>query len=258
MRTGERIALGTAIAIACIMLAVLGWVIAGNKSPKKANASTGSAGPVLASLSSPSGVLTSPPSVRLQPPTPFPGFSTPTPKPTPTKTTRTTVTHIAPTTTVIKATTPAPKQPGLPAQGPSVPPPPQGQPASPQPPTGVAVGGGTNRPGRAEVTSSSAGTTTATIAWQSAPDGGSPITGYVVSRDGSDTTGGGAYSTIVSPSTLSFTMTLLKPGTTYVLTVAAINAVGTGPTNGASVTTKCSTNNVACLSGVHTPGSCCG
>ena len=71
---------------------------------------------------------------------------------------------------------------------------------------------------------------TSTLTW-AAPtsDGGSAITGYRVSRDGTDAHGTGAWSTTVSAATRTFQFSSLKPGSTYHLSVQAINAVGTGP-----------------------------
>ena len=77
--------------------------------------------------------------------------------------------------------------------------------------------------------------TRVTIGWQPPQtDGGSAVTGYRITRNGSDSTGGGAYSTVVAASMRTFTMTLLQAATPYTLTVSAINAVGTGPATGAS------------------------
>ena len=77
----------------------------------------------------------------------------------------------------------------------------------------------------------------ATVSWQPpVSDGGSPITGYRVARDGSDAAGVGAYSTVVAATVRTFTMTRLVDGATYRLSVEAITAQGTGPDASASVT----------------------
>ena len=52
-------------------------------------------------------------------------------------------------------------------------------------------------------------------------DGGSPVTGYTVSRTG-------AAPESLSPGTLTKTWAGLTPGATYTFSVAATNAVGTG------------------------------
>lgn len=70
----------------------------------------------------------------------------------------------------------------------------------------------------------------ATLTWAPpAFDGGSPITGYRVSRDGSSSTGSGPWSTVRSADARSQVFGKLVPGSTYTLTVEALNAVGTGP-----------------------------
>lgn len=69
----------------------------------------------------------------------------------------------------------------------------------------------------------------AKINWQPPSlTGSSAVTGYVVSRDGTDSTGNGPYSTTVSGSTRSFTFTKLVSGRTYTLSVRAVSAAGTG------------------------------
>ncbi|WP_435745540.1 fibronectin type III domain-containing protein, partial [Nocardioides sp. SYSU DS0663] len=72
---------------------------------------------------------------------------------------------------------------------------------------------------------------TATLTWQApASDGGSPVTGYALTRDG-------AAVTTLGATARSHTFTGLAPGATYSLGVAAVNAVGTGPVTTATVTT---------------------
>jgi hypothetical protein len=73
--------------------------------------------------------------------------------------------------------------------------------------------------------------TTATLNWAApSSDGGSAITGYIVSRNGVDSSGGGTYSTTVPATTYTLAFTLLVAGDAYTLSVAAINANGTGST----------------------------
>jgi hypothetical protein len=72
--------------------------------------------------------------------------------------------------------------------------------------------------------------TRVTVSWQPpASTGGLPITGYRVARDGTDTTGGGAYATTRPAGDRSFTFTLLRRSTTYTFTVAAITSAGQQP-----------------------------
>jgi fibronectin type III domain protein len=73
------------------------------------------------------------------------------------------------------------------------------------------------------------GNTQISVSWTApASDGGSPITGYVVSAA---TSGGGTIitQTLSNPSATSAVIGGLDNGTAYDITVAAINAVGTGP-----------------------------
>ena len=80
-------------------------------------------------------------------------------------------------------------------------------------------------------------TTTGTITW--APPtttGGLPITGYRVSRDGTDTTGAGPWSAVVPATARTQTFPALKPGATYTFSVQAITAFGTGPVAAGPVT----------------------
>jgi hypothetical protein len=87
------------------------------------------------------------------------------------------------------------------------------------------------------VRSSSSGT--ARISWSApATDGGHPITGYRVSRDGVDSQGVGAYATTVPASTATYTMTALVPGRSYTLTVQAVTSAGYGATAEAAATSS--------------------
>lgn len=77
----------------------------------------------------------------------------------------------------------------------------------------------------------------ATVTWNP-PSlfGGSPITGYLVSRDGVDSKGNGPTASTVRADRRSLTFTNLQPGVLYTLQVRAINAAGTGPAGTATVT----------------------
>jgi fibronectin type 3 domain-containing protein len=66
-----------------------------------------------------------------------------------------------------------------------------------------------------------------TLTWPAAADGGSPVTSYTISRGAFP--GPGAVLATVSGSTLTFTDSAVTAGTAYSYTVAATNAVGTGP-----------------------------
>jgi hypothetical protein len=69
----------------------------------------------------------------------------------------------------------------------------------------------------------------ATIGWgPPASDGGSMVTAYRVSRDGTDAAGAGPSSTMVAASDRSFTFPSLVAGATYQLSVQAVNANGMG------------------------------
>ncbi|WP_148570689.1 fibronectin type III domain-containing protein [Nocardioides caldifontis] len=81
-----------------------------------------------------------------------------------------------------------------------------------------------------KVTGAMTSGTSARISW-SPPvvDGGPTISGYRVARDGG-TAGGSGWSTTVPGSARSHTFNNLRAGSTYALSVAAVNANGTGPT----------------------------
>jgi hypothetical protein len=82
---------------------------------------------------------------------------------------------------------------------------------------------------------------TVTLNWQPPiSDGGSPITGYLVSRNGSDTTGYGAYSTVLAATASSVVFDKLISGTPYDVVVAPINAVGEGTTHTDTISTSAS------------------
>jgi subtilisin family serine protease len=86
----------------------------------------------------------------------------------------------------------------------------------------------------------------ATLNWTPpTSDGGSPITGYTVSRDGIDNAGNGAWSTTLPATARSQIFTNLKAGNTYRLTVRAVTAAGPGPAVTKTVT-------IAALAGAAT------
>jgi polyvinyl alcohol dehydrogenase (cytochrome) len=79
--------------------------------------------------------------------------------------------------------------------------------------------------------------TSAVLSWSPpSSNGGSAITGYRVARDGVDSHGSCAWSTIVPATARTQKFNSLLPGHTYHLTVQAINAVGTGPAATATIT----------------------
>ncbi|MXQ65788.1 hypothetical protein GQ466_17330 [Actinomadura rayongensis] len=76
-------------------------------------------------------------------------------------------------------------------------------------------------PGRPTQVVATAGAAQAAITWSAPADGGSPITSYTVTA----TPGGRTVTTTTTTATVAD----LRPGTAYTFTVAATNAVGTGP-----------------------------
>jgi hypothetical protein len=79
---------------------------------------------------------------------------------------------------------------------------------------------------------------TAGIAWTEADGNGLPITGWRVSRNGVDTIGTGAWSTVLSASATQFTFRSLKAGNLYALSLQAVTAAGVGPAATRSVQTS--------------------
>ncbi|PPH07523.1 hypothetical protein C5C33_07845 [Rathayibacter sp. AY1H3] len=92
----------------------------------------------------------------------------------------------------------------------------------------VTFGTGTSAPFSPDYVDGYSSGTAITVTW-AAPwnDGGSDITGYRVARNGTDSSGSGPWSTVVSADRRSQTFTNLRPNTSYTFTVQAINAIGT-------------------------------
>lgn len=75
----------------------------------------------------------------------------------------------------------------------------------------------------------------ATLSWQPpTTDNGAAVTSYRVSRNGTDTMGTGAWSTVVAASVQSYDFYNLDSNTVYTLSVEATNASGTGPASTAT------------------------
>ncbi len=69
-----------------------------------------------------------------------------------------------------------------------------------------------------------------TLRWQPpVSDGQTPVTGYRITRNGTDDKGSGAFTTLLSASARSFTLSHLNGHWDYSMTVRAVNAVGAGP-----------------------------
>jgi hypothetical protein len=93
-------------------------------------------------------------------------------------------------------------------------------------------------PGAVTAPTASSTATTITLKWDPpTTTGGDVITGYLVTRNGTDTNGNGAYSTVLAPTAGSVTFDLLHPSTAYRVTVTAVNAAGSGPTETDTVRT---------------------
>ncbi|GAA0303884.1 fibronectin type III domain-containing protein [Kineococcus aurantiacus] len=105
--------------------------------------------------------------------------------------------------------------------------------AGPPPPAFSAVAA-PSAPTSVRVTTSG---TSATLSWGAPTStGGAAVTGYVVSRDGRDSTGYGAWSGTVAATARSATFGQLVPGATYRLSVRAVNSAGAGTTTTVAVT----------------------
>jgi len=92
-------------------------------------------------------------------------------------------------------------------------------------------------PGAPSAVGATVSGTSATLTWSPpSATGGSAVTGYTYGRDGTDSEGTGSWSGTAAASARSATFNLLKPGSTYHLSVAASNAAGTGVAASATVT----------------------
>lgn len=101
--------------------------------------------------------------------------------------------------------------------------------------------------------------TSATLTWAApASTGGAAVSSYVVSRDGKDSTGYGAWSGSVSATTRSATFNQLVPGATYRLSVRAVNSAGAGTTATVSVTMTSTTARASAPRGVGAQPSATG
>ena len=80
------------------------------------------------------------------------------------------------------------------------------------------------------VSATAAGVRSATVSWSSSvADAGNSVTSYTLFAIDKTDGSGGVGGPIVGPDTSTYTYTELTPGHTYVFTVQADNAVGTGP-----------------------------
>ncbi|MGC5224267.1 PQQ-dependent sugar dehydrogenase [Micromonospora sp. DT81.3] len=94
----------------------------------------------------------------------------------------------------------------------------------------------------ASIVAAQTGQDAATLRWMPpAITGGAPLSGYRVSRDGTDTAGAGPWSYTVPATTTSFTFAKLVPASLYTLSVQPISSAGAGPASSATVRTVAGT-----------------
>lgn len=83
------------------------------------------------------------------------------------------------------------------------------------------------------------GTSSAVLTWTPPISAGaSAVSGYVVTRDGTDSAGHGPFSKTLAGSARSYTMTSLVNARTYTFTVTAVNSAGKGAATSAALTTS--------------------
>jgi alpha-tubulin suppressor-like RCC1 family protein len=101
--------------------------------------------------------------------------------------------------------------------------------AASQPSTGVTPVG--VAPGAPTGASATPGTQSASVNWNAPNDGGSPITGYLVTAADSTTPGNGGQTCAWTSGPLTCTVSGLTTGDSYTFTVTATNNYGTGPSS---------------------------
>ena len=117
-------------------------------------------------------------------------------------------------------------------------------PGNPNTPITPTTGGGnqpvvTTVPGTPAATAGTVTSVFATINWTQPVDGGSPIIGYMVHRDGVARDGGGAWTTpqLLPATQRSWTLEQLEPNSDYTLSVWAVNKNGRGSAGNITVHT---------------------
>lgn len=104
-------------------------------------------------------------------------------------------------------------------------------------PVTIVSGSIPGAPATASATTAVGGT--AVLKWtKPSANGGNPIIGYRVARDGTDADGQGAWSAVVAADRRDFTFTRLVPGSSYALSVSTVTALGTGPAKSVTVTAR--------------------